>query len=84
MAKLVGYILAVLGLVVIILSLNLSKLGFNLPASIKAAYVMIAGIVLLILGIFLVIGKGSKATSQSAEEVPIYHGNKIVGYRRQK
>jgi len=82
MNKIIAYIIALVGLAIIILSFNLSKLNFTLPASIKSAYIMIAGIILVILGIVLVMNKG-KAT-QTEEEVPIYHGNKIVGYRKQK
>lgn len=82
MNKLIAYIIAIIGLAVIILSLNLSKLNLSLPASIKPAYIMIAGIILVILGIVLSMNKGK--ASQVSEEVPIYHGNKIVGYRKQK
>ena len=77
MAKLAGYILAIIGLVIAILSFNTGSL---LPASIKPAYIMIAGLVLIILGVVLVLS-GGKAT-QAAEEVPIYKGKKIVGYRK--
>jgi len=82
MAKLTGYIIALVGLVIVVLSLNLGRLNITLPAAIKSSYVMILGLVLIIVGVFLSLNKGK--STQAAEEVPIYHGNKIVGYRRQK
>ena len=78
MAKLTGYILAIIGLIIVILSLNTGKL--SIPAAIKPAYIMILGLVLVIFGILLVLGKGK--SKQAAEEVPIYKGKQIVGYRR--
>ncbi len=80
MEKLTAYIISVIGLVIAVLSFNIGTL---LPESIKPAYVMIAGLVLVIMGIFFVLSKGSK---QSAEEIPIYEGTgkkrKIIGYRK--
>ncbi len=78
MNKLTGYILAIVGLVVVLLSFNLSKLGLT---AIKQTYALLIGLVLVAVGVFFVMSKG---TDQAAEEVPIYHGKKIVGYRRQK
>jgi sulfite exporter TauE/SafE len=80
MNKIIAYIIALVGLAVIILSLNSAKL--NLPSSIKPAYIMIAGIILVIFGVVLVMNKGK--SKQASEEVPIYSGKKIVGYRKQK
>lgn len=78
MAKLIGYIIAIIGLIIIASSFFPQKLP--LPSSIKPVYIMIAGIVILIIGIALSLG-GSR---QAAAEVPIYEGKKIVGYRRGK
>jgi len=80
MNKLIGYVLAVLGLLVVVLSLNSTKI--KMLESVKPAYIMIVGIVLVILGVVLVISKGKE--TQAEEEVPIYKGKKIVGYRKQK
>lgn len=79
MAKLIGYILALIGILAILLSFNLSK--FSFLASLNKTYVLIAGIALAILGIAFSMGKGKR---QAEEEVPIYHGKKIVGYRKAK
>ena len=80
MNKLIGYILAIIGLIIIVLSFNLKKLAF-IPESIKPAYIMIAGLILVIVGIAFTFQK--EKVSQAAEEVPIYQGKKIIGYRKQ-
>ena len=78
MNKLTGYILAIVGLAVVLLSFNLSKLGLT---AIKQTYALLIGLVLVAIGVFFVMSRG---TEQIAEEVPIYHGKKIIGYRRHK
>lgn len=80
MSKLIGYIIAVIGLVIAVLSFNSSKIP--LISSLKSSYILIAGLVLVAVGVILSLSRG-KAT-QAEEEVPIYHGKKIVGYRKQK
>ncbi|MBI2629536.1 hypothetical protein HYW76_00375 [Candidatus Pacearchaeota archaeon] len=88
MSKLLGYILSILGLIIIVLSFNTSRLP--IPAAITPAYVMIAGICLVILGIVFIMNKpkSSSKISQSSEEVPIYQGEgksrKIVGYQKSR
>ena len=74
--KLLGYILLLLGLLA--LAINFGFLKITLPETIKPIYLLIAGIVLIILGFFLAFSR-KKHTS---EEVPIYQGNKIIGYRK--
>jgi len=85
--KIISYIIAVIGLAIIVLSLNLTRINLSIPPQIKPAYIMIVGIVVFILGIVLSLNesKGGKI-KQAEEEVPIYHGEgklrKIVGYRK--
>lgn len=81
MAKLTGYILAIAGLIVIILAFNLSALKLSAISS-YTAYIIIAGIVLMALGVVIILNK--EKVVQAEEEVPIFHGKKIVGYRRHK
>ena len=80
MTKVIGYSLAILGLV--ILSLSFGLFSVKLPVQVPSAYVSSAGIILVIVGIFLLLQGGKK----QAKEVPIYEGTgkkrKIVGYRR--
>jgi len=77
--KTLGYILAGAGLIVFLLSYSgiRTMLGFSAPLSFSEVYLMIAGIVLLLVGAFLAF----KKSDEEVEEVPIYHGKKIVGYR---
>jgi hypothetical protein len=84
MKKLVGYIMMLLGVLVIFLQLFGSKLNIafiqNLQTFPKTAVWIVAG-ALLVVGFFISMKvRGSK--EQTTEEVPIYHGEKIVGYRR--
>lgn len=80
MAKMLGYIIAAAGLVIALLSFYVK----NIPAlkTIPPTYLMIGGVVILIVGVALTLNKGKSKVSQEAEEVPIYRGNKIVGYRK--
>lgn len=82
MAKLIGYILALAGLAIAVLSFNLTRLNIVLPASIKQVYVLIAGIALIIAGVVLSLESKKKQSS----EVPIYEGvgkkRVIVGYQK--
>ena len=76
--KLIGYILAALGLAglgasTVNLFPNIPKLAINIPAMILTAL----GIIILI-----TTGKSSnKKSHQKEKEVPIYKGKEIVGYR---
>lgn len=82
MHKSLGYILAVLGLI----GLAASTFGsaslqesIGLDNKIADTTVMIAGIILIAVGILFIV-KGS--SSGKVAEVPIYKGKEIVGYRR--
>lgn len=78
--KLIGFILLGIGLLVIIISLGLWKVNLPFLATFKPIYISIAGAVIAIVGAFLAFEKGYG--KQKSEEVPIYEGKKIVGYRR--
>jgi len=90
MNKTISYILIGVGALTFILSypsirtilglplLCIQRTPPQLPLCITDVWVMIAGIVLILLGAFL----GFRSSSKQAAEVPIYHGDKIVGYRR--
>ncbi len=82
--KVIGYVLVLLGLLfaaaskvteiqsVFISSLKLSK-------AFLVSYALIIGVVFLLFGAFLILKSGK---IKQPEEVPIYEGKKIVGYRR--
>ncbi|MEM2933013.1 MAG: hypothetical protein QXF25_01805 [Candidatus Pacearchaeota archaeon] len=79
MKKAGGYITMIIGAAVLIAQSWLQKISFlqNTP---KIVF-MLAGIFLLVIGFFLTLTKKEK---KQLEELPIYEGEKIVGYRRLK
>lgn len=80
MNKLLAYFIAIVGLGIALLSFNLSMFNFTLPAFIKPVFITLAGIALIIIGVFFSMSKGKG--KHIANEVPIYHKDKIVGYRK--
>jgi uncharacterized membrane protein len=89
--KIIGYILALAGLVVIALSKLILNLSFISKLGAKSnLYINIAGGILVILGIVLIMmdpsSNSSSKIKHASEEVPIYEGEgkkrKIVGYRK--
>lgn len=81
MKKSVGYIIAIIGLFIFLISFApVSKLlGFSLPAGITDTTVSIVSLILIIVGAFFIY---KSKTPQQPSEVPIYHGEKVVGFRR--
>lgn len=84
MKKVLGYILSLIGLVILFSSFIpglktalFGKIAFL--ASLQPIYLIIIAAVLLALGIFLVI---KSASAERPREVPIYHGEEVVGFRR--
>lgn len=86
MNKIVGYIIAIAGVVLVALSTAftqfISKVVFL--QGIKQIYILAAGIVLVVFGIFFIMSAGS--AGKQPKEVPIYEGEgkkrKVVGYKR--
>lgn len=83
--KILGYIIAIIGIAVLatgsineIKTFVTTSLKINLE-QIGDINLIIAGVVLAVVGIFLVVKspKGRKTV-----ELPIYHGKNVVGYRR--
>jgi sulfite exporter TauE/SafE len=85
MNKIIGYILAAVGVLLAVVSFkqvrDLIKIPF--PSSIPEVYVMIAGAVIAIIGVYLIAGKGG-LSSKKEVEVPILQDKKVVGFRRIK
>ncbi len=85
MKKVVGYGIAVVGLVVMTLGFNIIELEFL--KGIAGNYIAGAGIVLIIVGVVLSLKEsGGRKMKRDKEEIPIYEGvgkkRKIVGYRK--
>lgn len=80
MVKVVGLILMLLGIAALVASLLFKTAIAKIPfvASLNSLWISAAGVVLIILGALILKTKKIK----TEKEVPIYEGNKIVGYRR--
>lgn len=83
MAKLLGYLLSIVGLAGLVVYsfpeiVTYDKIPKNLLSGLPFA---IVSVVLIIIGLMLAIKGGS---GKQAKEVPIYQGKNIVGYRRTK
>jgi multisubunit Na+/H+ antiporter MnhG subunit len=83
--KILGYLIAVIGAIGVLLRTEMVKklIPLTLPAITQTTYFMIGSIIIVLIGIALTFmnGRGMN-TSRSGGEVPIYSGNQIVGYRR--
>jgi len=77
--KILGYILSFVGIISIIASIPQFSGFIKLPIQINPDMLLVIGLVVFILGIFILI-KGKE--SRKSKEVPIFHGKEIVGYRR--
>ena len=77
-----GYILVALGIAAIAFSYTYVRtlIGIALPAQLTDLYLIIGGIVLIVIGGLFVSRR--RSSDSKTTEVPIYHGNKVVGYRR--
>jgi len=87
MKKVVGYVVSIVGLVVMSLGFNIINFKLALLEGISANIIAGVGIGLIIVGVVLSLkGSGGRRSKQAEEEVPIYEGvgkkRKIVGYRK--
>ena len=94
--KTLGYILAAAGLVGVMagtvpqiknpVTTTLSPiLGKTISSLFSDMFFLIIGVALVIVGLFFITRGGrssSKTANQKGQEVPIYHGKHIVGYRK--
>lgn len=87
MKKILGYLISLIGLAGIALTAipNL-KAQIKIPAAIIGipltnTIMIILSIIILAIGIFIVL-TSKKSSSSQKKEVPIYEGDKVVGYRR--
>jgi hypothetical protein len=86
--KLYGFVVAGLGIVgLAFASIPQFKAMIPIPASIagfiSSKNVIVGGLILVVLGLGMAF-QGSGKKKQKFEEVPIYEGEKIVGYRKEK
>jgi hypothetical protein len=79
-----GYILAILGVVCLALTSDSIRkaISLTLPSGVNALILMIIGLIFAAAGIFFVVKNPS--SSSKVQDLPIYEGNNIVGFRRHK
>jgi NADH:ubiquinone oxidoreductase subunit 6 (subunit J) len=82
MAKLIGYILALIGIAAIAIVM-VPEIGgaVNLPEPLSGTPLLVSGVILAIIGIMLIVRSGRE---KQPVEVPIFKGKQVVGYRRHK
>ncbi|MBX4196237.1 hypothetical protein KW805_01475 [Candidatus Pacearchaeota archaeon] len=80
MDKKIGYILLVVGALIVVSTLDFVKKTIHLNLGLSDWMVALIGGIIFIIGAYSVGGGRSK----QSQEVPIYHGKNIVGYRRVK
>ena len=80
MARIFGWILMLLGVVLVVLKLVFKKQTEKIVflSNLNVLLAVVIGLILIAVGFLLSKEKGRQVN----EEVPIYEGNKIVGYRR--
>ena len=88
MDKRVGYVVAVVGLVLMALGFGTFKIDTGFLGALPELWIVGGGVVLIVVGVAISLmdkGGGGKI-KHSKEEVPIYEGigknRKIVGYRK--
>lgn len=87
MNKIIGYVIAILGIIGLaawsvpeIRTFIETAIKIKLPSD---TILLIAGIVITAVGLFLAIkSRGIGFGRKRVNEVPIYKGNQVVGYRR--
>ncbi|MDO8563559.1 MAG: hypothetical protein Q7R87_00965 [Nanoarchaeota archaeon] len=79
--KILGYSLSGVGVIIILLSFSQIQkaLKITFPSFLTTNVLTILGVIILAVGSFVLIKTSSKG---KLTEVPIYHGEKVVGYRR--
>ncbi len=88
MKKVIGYLLAIVGFVIIVSGLGFIKIQFlgDLPGR----YSTIAGIVFIIFSIIFLKNEKDPKSSQKGrakslpKDLPIYEGGEVIGYRRHR
>jgi len=89
MKKVVGYGVAVVGIVIMVFGFNIIPLKVAFLEGVAGNYISGVGVAIVIVGVVLAMkgtGGGRRKGSKGEDEVPIYEGTgkkrKIVGYRK--
>ncbi len=79
MKKIIPYSISALGILFMALSTDIIQYYVPIIKNIPKQYILLPGIILVGIGVILMMGGSKKHHAQ--QEVPIYKGKKIVGYR---
>ena len=83
--KILGYLFSIVGLAGLVYSLFPSiraLIALPLPEQLTDTVLLIVTLILIAIGVFLIMRNGKGKARQKSVEVPIYHKNEVVGYRR--
>jgi len=82
MKKIIGYIIAAVGLVgIAAYVIPEVRDRIPLPSPVDDVTLLVASIIITLVGVFFVFRSG-RPGSQKSSEVPIFRGKDVVGYRR--
>lgn len=80
--KIIGYVLSIIGLIgVAAFTVPQVKTALSFLEPIGDMPLIISSAVLIIIGIFLIM-KSSGSKMKKGQEVPIFKGKEVIGYRR--
>ena len=90
MKKLVGYIVSIVGIVIMALGFGMVSLDWEILETISPNYIVGVGIAGIIVGVVISLTDSEKPSrkkgKRGVDEVPIYEGvgkkRKVVGYRK--
>ena len=80
--KVIGYIVAGVGLLGIFLSTKNIMSSIPILKNIPIQFILLPSMAIVAISIILMLSEKSAGKEKSIKEVPIYHKDKIVGYRR--
>ena len=83
MQKYLGYVISGAGLAIMLLGFGTFKLEWGILNIIKPGMITTVGVAAIMVGVVILMKYGKEQKPQHAQpEIPIYQGEKIVGYRR--
>lgn len=83
--KTIGYVVTGIGILILLLSYEAVRAVLKLPlgTGITSNTFLIISVIVIVLGIIILAQAGS-LSSNKMQEVPIYHGKEVVGFRKIK
>ncbi len=79
----IGYVLIIIGLAIAVVSLVFPEiLDEEILPELDTLWIIIPSLIVIAIGFLIVKNKSPTTRKQRGEEVPIYKGNEIIGYRK--